>query len=333
MTKRIGFILLIAVLVVHALLAPIAKASPLTVAESTYADLNDANSVVGAIDSGLFASFRGKDRAAWNQEFQAKREALAKQLAGLDARGLRPADARVLEILRAKLKSFAEDPASEGSQSGRCADSTNGAFSVKALSNSLVGCFTEIANNLEFEGSRIDRASALTQLHELDDPARRKALFYAFEPLWRAVNGNDEPDSPYRRLIAQAAVDAKTAGSPIDAAARTVGVTSAEIEHWLVRILDAWSDVTCGEVAEPWDYRYAAGAADRVVAPQMAGLSLLDLDHRFYRDLGADLGRLGVLYDLEPRPDKSSVAYTDFLVHGRSVAGEWQPTVARVLAS
>ena len=333
MTKRIGFIVLIAVLVVHALLAPIAKASPLTAAESTYADLNDANSVVGAIDSGLFASYRGKDRAAWNQEFQAKRAALAGQLSALDVHGLSPADARVLEILRAKLKSFAEDPASEGSQSGRCADSKNGAFSSKALSSSLVGCFTEIANNLQFEGGRIDRASALTQLHELDDPGRRKALFYSFEPLWRAVNGNDEPDSPYRRLIAQAAVDTRTAGSPIDAAARTVGVTSEEIERWLVRILETWCEVTRGDVVEPWDYRYAAGAADRVVAPHMARLALLDLDHRFYRDLGADLGKLGVLYDLEPRPDKSSVAYTDFLIHGRSVAGEWQPTIARVLAS
>src|SRR5258705_4873701 len=293
MTKRIGFILLIAFLVVHALLAPIARASPLTAAESTYADLNDSNSVVGAIDSGLFASFRGKDRAAWNQEFQASREALAKQLAAVDARGLSRADARVLEILRTKLKAFAEDPASEGSQSGRCADATNGAFSTKALSSSLVGCFTEIANILEFEGSRIDRASALTQLHELDDPARRKALFYAFQPLWRAVNGNNEPDSSYRRLIAQAAADARTAGRPIEAAARTVGVTSGELEQWLVRILETWSDVTRGEVAEPWDYRYAAGAADRVVASHMAGQALLGLDRPFYRGLGTDLRKVG----------------------------------------
>jgi hypothetical protein len=332
-SKRLGFILLIACLVVHALLAPIAVASPLTDAETSYADLNDANGIVGAIDSGLFTSYRGRNRAAWNDEFQAKRAALATQLAAIDAGALSKSDARVHEILRAKLKSFVAEPASEGSQHGRCADARNREFSAAALSSALVGCFTEIANNLEFEGRRIDRASALTQLHELDDPARRKALFYAFQPLWQAVNGKDEPDSPYRRLIAQAAADMKSAGSPIDAAARTVGVTSGELEQWLVRILETWCSVTSGETLEPWDYRYAAGAAGRDVAPKIARLSLLELDHRFYRDLGVDLEKLGVLYDLEPRPDKSSVAYTDFLIHGRKVAGTWQPTIARVLAS
>jgi oligoendopeptidase F len=60
---------------------------------------------------------------------------------------------------------------------------------------------------------------------------------------------------------------------------------------------------------------------------------MLDIDHRFYRDLGADLDALGVRYDLQPRANKSSVAYTDFLIHGRWSGGRWQPTLARVLAT
>jgi hypothetical protein len=158
-------------------------------------------------------------------------------------------------------------------------------------------------------------------------------LFFAFVPLWQAVNGADEADSPYRRLMAMAASKARANGSPIDAAARTVGVTSAQIERWLEQVLDAWSRATANESAEPWDYRYAAGAADRALAASIAREPLLSVDHRFYRDLGADLDALGVLYDLEPRPDKSSVAYTDFLIHGRMSNGHWQPTIARVLAS
>ena len=202
-----------------------------------------------------------------------------------------------------------------------------------ALEHALNACFVEIANSLEFERKKIDRASALAKLHDIDEPARRKALFYAFAPLWQAVNGDNEKDSPYRRLMSLAAKDGRENGSPIDAAARTVGVTSAELEQWLVRILEAWSAVTAGETAEPWDYRYASGAADRALGASIPRGSLLAIDHRFYRDLGADLDALGVLYDLEPRPDKSSVAYTDFLIHGRWIADEWQPTVARVLAS
>ncbi len=87
------------------------------------------------------------------------------------------------------------------------------------------------------------------------------------------------------------------------------------------------------EAIEPWDYRFSSGAADRALATNIPHTSLLEIDHRYYRDLGADLDKLGVLYDLEPRPDKSSVAYTDFLIHGRWFGGQWQPTVARVLAS
>jgi hypothetical protein len=333
MAKRLGLIFLIACLVVHALVGTVATAGAVADAETIYADLNDANSVVGAIDSGLFKSYRGKDRTAWDQEFRDRRNELQARLATISERSLSKSDAKVVAVLRAKLRSFSDTPQSEGSESGRCEDSKRKDLGAAALSSALVGCFTAIANNLSFENGRLDRASALAQLHEIDEPERRKALFYAFLPLWQAVNGADEVGSPYRRLMALAASAARANGSPIDAAARTVGVTSAELEHWLEQILEAWSVSTADERVEPWDYRYAAGAADRALAARISRDSLLSIDHRFYRDLGADLDALGVLYDLEPRPDKSSVAYTDFLIHGRKANGHWQPTIARVLAS
>ena len=59
--------------------------------------------------------------------------------------------------------------------------------------------------------------------------------------------------------------------------------------------------------------------------------SLLPANERFYRDLGADLGKLAVVFDLEPRPDKSPLAYTDFLRRGRVVGRQWQRPVARVV--
>mgnify|MGYP000523483531 CR=1 FL=1 len=41
----------------------------------------------------------------------------------------------------------------------------------------------------------------------------------------------------------------------------------------------------------------------------------------------------GVVFDLEPRPDKSPLAYTDFLVRGRTSQQGWQRPVARVLGT
>jgi len=57
-----------------------------------------------------------------------------------------------------------------------------------------------------------------------------------------AVNGNDEPDSPYRRMIAGASVEAAKNGSEIDNAARDVGIDLADVESWLLRILDSWRE-------------------------------------------------------------------------------------------
>jgi hypothetical protein len=301
-------------------------------AESIYADLMDAAGVVGAIDSGLFTSYRGRDRAQWQRELDAARSTLAAELPALDGPGLAADDARIAAILRERLAALDADDAAT-LHAARCRDAAQPTKEFERLSAALVACFTEIANNLEFEGRRIDRASALALLHQIPEPARRKALFDAFQPLWVAVNGSNTADSPYRRLIALAAAQAQRAPSHVELAARTVGASVDDIERWLVQVLEAWRNATPAQPVEPWYYRYSTGVADRVLSERIPLGSLLAIDHRYYRDLGVDLDGLGVLYDLAPRPDKSSVAYTDFLVRGRYVAGVWQPTVARVLAS
>ena len=111
-----------------------------------------------------------------------------------------------------------------------------------------------------------------------------------------------------------------------------VGVESAEVERWLERILEAWRLTSSGEPVQPWDFRYFAGEADRLLATAIPRESLQPINEHYYRDLGADLKQLGVLYDLDPRPEKTALAYTDFLIHGRMVDGTWQPTIARVSA-
>ena len=153
----------------------------------------------------------------------------------------------------------------------------------------------------------------------------------AFLPLWAALNGNNEPDSPYRRLIKLAAAAEATNGSGPEAAARAIGVTVPDVEKWLVQILEAWRDATGPEMVEPWDYRFTIGEGGRKLAGSLSG-DILALDHRFYADLGVDLDALGVVYDIKTRPNKSPLAYTDFLQRGRYLPnGEWTKTIARVV--
>ena len=98
-----------------------------------------------------------------------------------------------------------------------------------------------------------------------------------------------------------------------------------------MQILEAWRDATGPEMVEPWDYRFAIGEGGRRLAGSFSG-DILVLDHRFYKDLGVDLDALGVVYDIKSRPDKSPLAYTDFLTRGRYDAdGEWTKTIARVV--
>ena len=302
-------------------------------AETVYAELRDANSIIGAIDSRLFKSYRGRDRAGWEQVFKQYQKRLKTALAALPTAGLSVADERVVGLLKTRLDALSTGPVSEGSQPRPCADSTRKDLDYAALRNAMVGCFTALGGSLHFENGTVDRGSALGMLADLDDPSRRKALFYSFIPLWQAINGDDSEASAYRRMIVMASADAAKNGSEIDAAVRTFGVAPAEVERWLEQILTLWSEVMPDQPVEPWDYKYASGAADRLLAAKIPRESLRPLDERFYRDLGVDLNRLGVLYDIFPKTGKSSVAYTDFLTYGRTLHGRWTKTIARVSAS
>jgi len=315
--------------------------------EQIYADAVDAIGVISTIDSGLFSTYREKDRAAWKRLYTEKRAQLVAGLSTLPTEDLSPslsqADARVVGIMRNALQStLPEDPnASSGAigpPSGSCKNASRKDLDAAALQHALYSCFGEVGNNLSFEGKRVTRDSAIAMLGQIDDPQRRKALFLAFVPLWETINGKDEPDSPYRRRIKFAAAhDLTIHASPIDAAAKDLGLTTDEVEQWLEKILDTWRQVTPNQPVEPWDYRYVAGGgdrgADRALASTLSPESMLAMNYAYYHDLGADLKNLGILYDLEPRPGKAPITYTDYVTMGRIENGAWQPTVSRVSAS
>ncbi len=299
--------------------------------ESAYAALNDSYGVVSTIDSGLFATYEGKARAEWLRAYQANRADLLKGLNKPPLSGLSASDARALEVMRRHLKDLPEEFKGEMLPPGQCKDARRIDQSAEDLRGALYNCFIELGNTLQFEGNQVARISALGMLGEMSEEARRKKLFYAFVPLWQAINANDEIDSPYRRLIQSAASEPGHV-SEIESAARTIGVPPTEIERWLEQILDTWRKVNDAEPVEPWDYYYRAGEANRQLSAVTSRNVFLPVNERYYRDLGADLKQFGVLYDLDARPGKAPLAYTDYVTRGREVNGKWRPTLVRISA-
>ena len=332
--QRLTAALATLILAVPAVAAPAAAPVTLEVAETAYIDYLDALGAAGYVESGGALSYGGRGLADWRRLADERRRRLDAALAGVDDARLGPADRAAAQAMRRSLAAQAADGDGDGdgadSPGPACRDAQRRDLDYPGLREALVACFVEYGNQLQFEGGTIDRGTALQLLHVVDDPARRRAIFDAFVPLWTALNGRNEADSPYRRMIAMAA---RAPESEIAAAARAIGTDVAGVERWLVQLLEAWRDASPATPVEPWDFRFVNGAANRELQQRIPGDSLMPVNERFYRDLGADLAQLGVVYDLESRPDKSPLAYSDFLRRGRVVDGAWQRPLARVLGT
>ena len=303
-------------------------------AEAAFLDYLDAVGARGVVDSGLASAFEGRDAAGWARLARERREALDRRLAAAAREQLSPEDAAALAAMRRSLADLGVDADEEpGAGSPSCADAARTELDYDALRAALVDCYVEYGNAMSYRGRTIDRGTALQLLHVEDGEDARRALFDAFGPLWRALYGDGGPGSPYRRLIALASADAARHGSQVDAAARALGITTEELERWLVAVLEAWSRSTGPAMVEPWDYRYANSAANRRLESAVPPAALLPANERYYRDLGADLATLRVMFDLAPRRDKSPLAYTDFVSRGRETAAGWNRPVARVVGT
>jgi len=320
-----------AALALASLLAAAAAAAgpPLAGVEARFLEYLDAVGARDYVESGAVAEYEGRDAEAWSAHAAEAHRRVTAAIDALDASKLPETEQAALAAMERTLADYGD--AADGHEERGCKDAGDTALSYEDLSEALTACYREHGNRIAFGEGTIDRAAALGLLGDLGSAADRKALFDAFRPLWQSINGQNEPGSPYRRLIRQAAQDAAVNGSEIARAASAIGVTTDEIERWLVRILEAWRDANPGGLIEPWDYRYAIGAAQRRLAPRIPPAAIMLSSDLYYRELGAELKALGVVYDIGERPDKSPFAYCDFLRRGRGVDGHWQPTIARVV--
>ncbi|MEO7027366.1 MAG: hypothetical protein ABI056_07420, partial [Caulobacteraceae bacterium] len=311
-------------------------AGPLARTESAYADWLDATYAVSTLSAGALARIDGRDLLAWRTALTTSAAKLKADLARAGRQALNGEDARALRHMRSAFAEPPDAPAATTAQEAgaRCETASDRRLGRAALSAALYGCFEHFGNHIVFEGRTIARTTALELLQELDDGGRRKALFAALTPLTRRIDGDDSPASPYRRLIRLASPESRASGaSPIALAARTVGASPAEVEAWLVAVLERWRVANPGPTLEPWDYwsHYARGARplDALVPPER----ITELSFRYWRDLGLDLAAAGTIHDLGVRPGKAPLAYADFIRIGRETPAGWRPAWTRVSAN
>ena len=197
---------------------------------------------------------------------------------------------------------------------------------VAALRRGTMADYGAAASAVRLPGGDVtDRLTVLDRLATTADPARRRDLFLALEPIWAAIDGDGHSDSPYRRLVASSAARWRRAGSPIDAAAAALGIDPASFEPMLRSVLAGFRHAIDPGPIEPWDLRFVTGAADRALADALPRDRLLPIAHDHLASLGADARALGITFDVVPRPGRPVIPVAFTLTEGtsRRVDGTW----------
>ena len=109
-----------------------------------------------------------------------------------------------------------------------------GDSAYERLHDRIHACYGRAVQRVQFEGATLDRLTALGMLAKMDDRERRHRLFLAIDTIWRSMNGDDGPSSPYREYLKLSAARWQANGSPVDASARALGIDPAQMERWLV---------------------------------------------------------------------------------------------------
>jgi hypothetical protein len=300
--------------------------------EQQYADARNLYAQV------RIAEARGGPTANLQRTYEVERQRLLMALTALDSASFGGDEARAYHTMRVSLADGAmEASTTPATNVVSCTydprDLATGDSARQKLSERVYDCYGRAARRVIVGRDTIDRLTVLGRLGTENDSILRRAYFIALTPLWKAMNGDDTPDSPYRVLVATSAQSWKKDGSYIARQAESLGLDSARVESSLVRILKAWGAHTPGNLLQPWDWWYANGASSRRLSSRVSKSDLRVVNDRFYADVGADPKALDIHYDLEPRDGKTPVAFTDFGSHPREQHGEWMRAEPWVFAT
>jgi hypothetical protein len=186
---------------------------------------------------------------------------------------------------------------------------------LPALTERVYADFGRAAGRIAFEGETLDRLTILGRLASEPDPARRKRLFDALEPVRASIAG------PYPELVRARVATWEV--PPFEAAAARWDIAPATLEAWLISVLTAWRDAQPEGEVEPWDLAWSWGEADRVLARALPKDRMIATAVRYVADLGAPVDELRIELDLQPREGKDPVAFTDFVTRPRLTGGSW----------
>jgi hypothetical protein len=293
--------------------------------------------VVVARNRGAPADPSAGSTRALVRRFRARRRRFARDLASLDGAVLGGEDGRALANMRGTLEwvdVFEATPGVATPLDGDVPDEPEVARSRAALYRR----YGEAARSIRLGTETIDRLTVLARLATEPDASARRTLFEAMAPVWRVVDADGGDRSPYRRLLRSSAERWGANGSPIEAAATALGLPNGTLEPALRDILAAWRSVVGLARIEPWDYWYATGAAARRLDRSLPVARLSDLNARYLASLGSDPDRLGIRYDVLPRPGRPAIPVAFTIGMGAWAADQqpgavWIPRPPWVLAT
>src|SRR5439155_21801308 len=128
----------------------------------------------------------------------------------IDSSALAGDDRRALAVMRAALQEDLGPVAAslEATPEAR-PECGYGARAIAAAPNGLDSlrgriytCYGWAQHHVTVDGDSLDRLGVLAVLARTSEAGQRRRLFLALDPVWRSVNGDDGPESPYRLLVA-----------------------------------------------------------------------------------------------------------------------------------
>ncbi len=281
---------------------------------------------------GALQSIHGVTLEQLHAEYRGRHQALARFLTQLDQPGFEAVRAGYGHLPDPEAPSVFATQTAPPDCDYRPESVAVGDSGVHQLELRIFACYTSAAHRLKVGLDTLDRLSILSLLGTTDDTRRRERLFRGLDPLWTSVNGHDEPDAPYRTLVAHR-LRLWAGDNPIDHRVRLLGLEPRLVEGWLESMLEAWAQLLPDTLVEPWDYYYANGATARRLDGLIPRDSLLAVNRRYYASLGADPESLNVHYDIEPREGKYPIAFSNFGARPAGRGGRWTTGEPWVFAS